>query len=156
MLRSHQFQFVRGVILIVTLMLLFPWGEAKAQGIGGTLGSMMNLCLKLESYWQQHPPNWTSGATVPNDPGAAICYGYILGFSDASGLVDSPSDCSKGFGPNCRPVSHLCIPAGVLFDQALGVFLAYARSHTANWHERLTGHYYAAMIAAFPCKASTQ
>jgi hypothetical protein len=34
----------------------------------------------------------------------------------------------------------------------LAVFLAYARSHAAQWHESAGFHYIAALTAAFPCK----
>jgi hypothetical protein len=46
----------------------------------------------------------------------------------------------------------ICIPAGVSLTQELAVFLGYARSHVAQWHEEAAFQYWVAMMAAFPCK----
>ena len=47
----------------------------------------------------------------------------------------------------------ICMPRGVVsYSQVLAVFLAYARSHTAQWHENAGIHYVLALGTAFPCK----
>jgi hypothetical protein len=142
--------------LAIILALLFPVKRAAAE----TLGHMKQNCEQLESYWQLYPPT-SNGAHVPNQVGAAICYGYILAFSDLRQLVGTVGNATNCYqspqgkavgGPNCRPALGLCIPVGVLFSQELAVFLAHARSHVAQWHEEAWSHYLSAMIAAFPCK----
>ena len=120
-----------------------------------TLGTMMNNCERLEPYWQEHPPT-NNSFTVPDDSLAATCAGFMTGFTQALRLVESPNDCPNGFGPNCHPLLHICIPKGVSEDQILAVFLAYARSHPALWHDQATSHFQTALIAAFPCNGSAQ
>jgi hypothetical protein len=120
-----------------------------------TLGTMKHNCERLELYWRQHPPT-NNSFTVPDDDLAAMCAGFMTRFSQASRLVDSPNDCPNDFGPNCHPLLHVCIPKSVSEDQILSVFLAYARSHPAQWHEQATSHFQAALAAAFPCKGSAQ
>jgi hypothetical protein len=83
--RFRQNQIVRGIALVVTFTLLFPWGEAKAQ----TLGTMVHYCEKLETYWRQYPPT-KENMTFPNDALGASCAGFINGFWHASSLVDPP------------------------------------------------------------------
>jgi hypothetical protein len=46
----------------------------------------------------------------------------------------------------------MCIPAGVTFRQGLALFLAYARSHAAQWHDDASPHLLLALMTAFPCK----
>jgi hypothetical protein len=144
--------------LVVMLALLFPVERATAAET--TLEHMKQNCEQLESYWRLDPPT-ADGSRIPNQAGAAICYGYILAFSDLrqlSGIVGIAANCYRTpqgnivGGPNCRPALGICIPVGVLFSQHLAVFLAYARSHVAQWHEDAWHHYLSAMIAAFPCK----
>ena len=79
-----------------------------------------------------------------------------MGFSEASSLVGPSSDCSRGFGPDCRPLLNICMATNVTADQILAVLLAYARSHAAQWHESVARHFYLAMVGAFPCKGSAQ
>lgn len=145
--------------LVVTLTLLVPGGGAKAQ----TLEYMMQKCEKLEGFWRLYPPTLQDGAVIPNQGEPAICYGYILAFYGLRGSVGIAGDPANDTcyrtpegklagGPNCRFTLGICIPAGVLFSQELAVFLSYARSHVAQWHEPAWGHYLSAMIAAFPCK----
>jgi Ssp1 endopeptidase immunity protein Rap1a len=142
-------QFLRGIALVAAFLFLFSLEKAQAQ----TLGTMTRYCEKLESFWRQYPPTaGEHGARLPNEAYAAICYGYMLAFIDAAQIVDPPNDCSHGFGPNCRSILHICTPPVFLYDQILAVFLAYARNHTAQWHESAAVHLQAAMVAAFPCK----
>ncbi len=140
------------------LALLFSMGRANAV----TLEHMKRMCEQLESYWQRDPPT-EDGAHVPDQPGAAICYGYMSAVSDLTMLVGglgvqnmancylTPQGKLSG-GANCRPTLGICIPKGVSIGQVLAVFLAYARSHVAQWHEGAWTHYLLAMHAAFPCK----
>jgi hypothetical protein len=73
--------------LVVTLMFLMPGPGAKAQ----SLGDMKQYCEQLESYWRLDPPGM-GRASIPNQAGAAICYGYILAFSSAAMLVGIMGD----------------------------------------------------------------
>ena len=110
----------------------------------------MQNCEPLETHWRQYPPTH-DGALVPDQAKAAICYGYMQAFTQLQGLM--AGDCSKGPGPNCYRALRTCIPVGVLFNQILAVFLAYARSHVAQWHEQAWSHYAVALATAFPCKS---
>jgi Rap1a immunity proteins len=55
-------------------------------------------------------------------------------------------------GPLCGHTLGFCLPDGTTFSQVLAVFLAYARSHAAKWHEPAAPHFQSAMIEAFPCR----
>jgi hypothetical protein len=79
-----------------------------------------------------------------------MCAGYMQAINGLRGLAEG-SDCSQGFGPNCRHALHFCAPASATFSQGLAVFLTYARSHPAQWHEPAEVHYLNAMSQAFPC-----
>jgi hypothetical protein len=135
--------------LIVTLTLLLPGEGAKAMT---TLGDMMRDCEKLESFWRLYPPT-PDRMGIPNQADPAVCYGFMLAFNQLQSVIayHPANDCSKGVGPSCRHALGMCIPEGVLFNQILAVFLAYARSHVAQWHEQASSHYLLAMLAAFPC-----
>jgi hypothetical protein len=52
----------------------------------------------------------------------------------------------------CHRTLGFCTPKGVSSDQALAVFLAYARSHVAQWHEEAWPHVLNSMVMAFPCE----
>ena len=144
-----MFQFLRGIALITTFTFLFSMEKAKAQ----TLGDLVHYCERLETYWRQFPPS--QSMTIPNDGLGSLCLGFLMGFRGASRLVDPPSDCTKAatwWGPNCHPRLHVCVPAtGVSYEQILAVFLAYGRSHPAQWHEEGVQHVHLAMLTAFPC-----
>jgi hypothetical protein len=43
------------------------------------------------------------------------------------------------------------MPRVVGFNQILAVFLAYARSKVAQWHEEAASHYRLSLMVAFPC-----
>jgi Rap1a immunity proteins len=114
----------------------------------------MQHCEKLEVYWRQQRTDY-----LPNQLGPALCYGYILAFSalqhisgfEATNCYQTPEGKIVG-GPKCRPILNFCVPKGVLLNQELAVFLAYARNHVAQWHESAGSHYLLAMLTAFPCK----
>jgi Rap1a immunity proteins len=135
--------------LIISLAMLLP-GGAKAQN---TAGELMQYCVKLESFWQRDPP--TRGHTsIPHDAQTATCYGFILAVVQLSSIIHymPTNDCSKGIGPNCRPALGICFPKNVSEGQILAVFLDYARSHSAQWHEPAGGEFLLAMLGAFACK----
>jgi hypothetical protein len=136
-------------VAITALTLLFSWERAKAQ----TLGTLAQYCERLENVWRQNPPE-SNKYFIPNDAGAATCYGYLAAISGLSALVITLSreECAKGFGPNCRHALSICFPTDVSFQQVLAVFLAYARSHAPQWHETGWHHVRSAMVQAFPCK----
>ena len=128
-----------------------------------TLGELTQECTQLETFWQTRPPTRNS-SPVPHQADPAICFGYIQAFIDLTGLVGgTPEDpdiqkCfvniegELGGGPKCRPALGFCFPKGAGYSQVLAVFLAYARSHTAQWHEPAWSHFATSMIRAFPCK----
>jgi hypothetical protein len=150
-------KLVTGVMLWLVLSLTtFLSAEAK------TLGELTEECAQLETFWRTKPPTLRQVA-VPNQVGPAVCFGYLVAISDLRGLIGvaGTDDAEKCYltpdrqlagGPNCRPALGFCYPKGVTISQALAVFLAYARNHTAQWHEEAWLHYISAMIAAFPCK----
>lgn len=154
-----MFHFLRSIVLITTLTLLFSGAMAKAV----TLGELTHNCEQLESYWRINPTKRQSH-TIPNDVDGAICIGFMLPFIDLSGLVGVVGDpdvstcyTTQGGrkltgGPRCRPMLGICFPEGVSYSQILAVFLAYARNHAAQWHENAGTHYLRALVAAFPCK----
>jgi len=133
--------------LIVALAVLMPGGGAKAVT---TAGDMMHDCVKLETFWQRYPPT-RERAIIPQDADAATCYGFILAVWHLAQIFTP--DCSKGIGaPNCRPALGICLPQNSSLPQVLAVFLDYARSHSAEWHNPAGGQFYAAMLNAFGCK----
>jgi hypothetical protein len=134
--------------LIVTLTLLLPGEGAKAQT---TLEQMMQKCETLEGFWRVNPPT-PSGYTVPNQAGPAMCYGFMLAVTQLQSIIHYAGDCSKGIGPNCRRALGICFPEGVSYNQILAVFLAYARSHGAQWHYDAGGEFVIVSLGAFPCK----
>jgi hypothetical protein len=147
-----------GIVFSASLTLLFSGAKAKAE----TLGELTQECAQLESYWKTDPPTHQS-TTVPNNADAAICFGHIKLFEELTsiiGVVGDPdvSTCSvtqdgkPTGGPRCRLMLGVCTPQGVSYSQLLAVFLAYARSHAAQWHERAGFHFLSALTAAFPCK----
>jgi hypothetical protein len=140
--------------LIVPLAVLLPWGAAKAQA---TVEQMMQNCVKLESFWQLYPPT-PKRTLIPHEAGAATCYGFILAFAHLGEVIHyTPTgDCSKGIGPNCRLALGICFPKGVSLNQILAVFLAYARSHSAQWHDGAGSGFFVAMLDAFACKEAKE
>jgi len=52
----------------------------------------------------------------------------------------------------CRVTLGFCLPRGVRYIQVLAVFLAYARSHAAQWHQDAAPQFQLSLMAAFPCK----
>lgn len=140
--------------LIVSLAMLLPGGGATAET---TAGEMVQKCTKLESFWQRYPPT-PERTPIPNDADAATCYGFILAVQHLSSIIHPmpTNDCSKGIGPNCRPILGICFPKNVSSSQILAVFLDYARSHSARWHESAGGHFLIAMLDAFACKEAKE
>jgi hypothetical protein len=146
------------IIFSVTLTLLSSVAMASE-----TLGELTQQCAVLETYWKNDPPR-NKEVTIPSNADAAICFGYmqgILGLSGLIGVVGDPDvgacslaqDGSITGGPRCRAMLGVCLPkAGASYSQTLAVFLAYARSHPAQWHEAAAIHYLLALTAAFPCK----
>jgi hypothetical protein len=119
--------------LVVMLTLLFTQERATAAE---TLEQLKQECEDLESYWQRVPPN-AGKYTIPNQANAAICFGYLSAISDLTGMIEG-TDCygpEPTFGPNCRHTLNICFPKSATTNQALAVFLTYARSHVAQWHE---------------------
>lgn len=151
-------QALRGIVFSATFTLLFSGAMANAE----TLGELTQECGQLESYWKTDPPTYQS-TTVPNNADAAICFGHIellVEWIGIIGVIGDPdvSACSitqdgkPTGGPRCRLMLGICMPQGVSYSQVLAVFLAYARSHAAQWHERAGFHFVSALTAAFPCK----
>jgi hypothetical protein len=148
---------LRRIVFGTTLTLL-----SSGTLAAGTLGELTRRCGQLESYWKIDPPTHQS-TTIPDTAGAAICFGYMQTFLDLSGLIGVVGDPDVSAcritqegnltgGPRCRFMLGICLPDGVSYSQVLAVFLAYARSHAAQWHESAGFHYIAALTAAFPCK----
>ena len=145
--------------MVVTLTLLFLGQGAKAQQ---HLGEMKQNCEQLEDFWRLYPPTKDS-TPVPEPPYAAICFGYIQACVGLASMMGVPSynvlqECAvtaegkvEG-GPACGHTLGFCFPDGISYSQVLAVFLAYARSHAAQWHERTAQHFDQAMMTAFPCK----
>src|ERR1039458_8115263 len=78
-------------VLVVTLTLLPPLdGTANASV---SLEQMMQNCEQLESFWRMKPPKGVD-VLVPNQIGAAVCFGYLLAFRGLEGLVEVP-DCRR-------------------------------------------------------------
>jgi hypothetical protein len=135
-----------------TLIIIFGclWhGHATAQTGAFSLGQLASACEQLESEWRAHPGDLTT-------PQGGGCFGYIMAVYQL-GLVMSrgtdPADCSKGWGPSCRPALNFCLPreGRVGLNQLLAVFLDYARNHAAQWQEPASLHFMNAMAKAFPC-----
>ena len=115
---------------------------------------MKQRCEELESFWQRNPPKAAGLVAFPNQGGAAICFGYLSAVGDLAHLLHG-TDCvgpEPVFGPNCQHTLDICIPKSATGSQGLAVFLAYARSHVAQWHEVGWPHFVNSWIAAFPCK----
>jgi Rap1a immunity proteins len=138
--------------LVVTLTLLFAQERATAAVV--TLEMMKQTCEELESFWQRNPPKAGDLIAIPNQANAGICFGYLTAFYDLSHLIHG-TDCvgpEPAFGPNCQHTLDICVPKSATITQTLAVFLAYARSHVAQWHEAGWGHFLNSWLAAFPCK----
>ena len=133
--------------LVVTLTLLVTPAGAE------TLEEIKQECEELESFWQHNPPNAGQYA-IPDLANPAICFGYLQAIANLAGLATGAAchDPEPAFGPNCRHTLGICFPKGTTTSQVLAVFLAYARSHTAQWHEVGWPHFLSSLIAAFPCK----
>lgn len=138
--------------LVITLALLFPGGRATAAE---TLEQMKQECEELESYWQRDPPN-AGKYKIPNQALAAICFGYLSAITDLTGVLEGTGCYGPGpepaFGPNCRHALNICFPKSATTSQVLAVFLTYARSHVAQWHEIGWLHFLSSLSATFPCK----
>jgi hypothetical protein len=148
---------MRAIAVVVTLLALIS--GAKAQ----TLGELTQECEQLESFWRSYPP--TEGTiSLPQRADAAMCFGYmqaIIGLRTSIGLPTLPGDPERkcfytaegkfGGGAMCRVTLGICYPKGVRANQVLAVFLAYARSHAAQWHEAAASHFRLSLMAAFPC-----
>ena len=115
-----------------------------------SLGRLTSACELLENQLQTA----NSGRVIVEGAGAGFCSGFIWAVVSLSHFVadDPKNDCSKGLGPSCRPVLGICVPGSMSDKQMVDVFLAYARSHTAQWHEEASLHVLKSMQEAFPCK----
>jgi hypothetical protein len=144
---------VRAIAVVVTLLALISGAEAQ------TLGELTQKCEQLESFWRSYPPT-ESRTPFPHQGTAGMCLGYMqafFGLEDLIGLPDDPhpSSCFQtterklGGGPKCRRTLGFCFPRGVLLNQVLAVFLAYARGHAAQWHEAASGHLHTSLMVAF-------
>jgi hypothetical protein len=145
-------------ILVVPLVVSIPSAKAAT-----TLGELTRYCEQLESFWRMHPAT-ESGVFAPTQWEAAICFGYLqpfVGLRGSVGLPLLPSDPQANCystpegkiagGPQCRFTLGICMPRGVRLNQILAVFLAYARSNAAHWHEEAAAYYRLSLMAAFPC-----
>jgi hypothetical protein len=90
----------RRTTLPVTRFLLFLIGFllfmftlfSKCEAATETLGELMQECEELESFWKFYPPvAGKTGARIPNQAGAAICYGYMLAFDGLRNLALGPA-----------------------------------------------------------------
>ena len=146
--------------IVATFTLLFLGQEAKAE----TLGDMKQQCEQLEDYWRVYPPT-KENSLIPDRAGAAICFGFMEAIIGLTGGISIPSLAASGDlhcartdegkivgGPNCGHTLGICPPKFVSYSQVLAVFLAYARSHAAQWHEDAAPQFQSAMMNAFPCK----
>jgi Rap1a immunity proteins len=136
--------------LVITLTLLFARERATASPF--TLEQMKQRCEELKRYWQRDPPR-PDNVNIPNQAAAGICYGYLSAIADLSHLLHG-TGCvgpEPAFGPDCQHTLQICFPKSITVNQALALFLAYARSHPAQWHEVGWPHFVNSMITAFPC-----
>ena len=146
-------------VLVVTLTLL-PALEGTANA-SVSLEQMMRNCEQLESFWRMKPPKGVD-VLVPNQIGAAVCFGYLLAFCGLEGLVEgtdyrrSSNEEPTPFANSatCSRTLNICAPKYVSANQILKVFLTYARNHAAQGHEDAWFHYLEAMQVAFPCKGT--
>jgi hypothetical protein len=85
--------------------------------------------------------------------GAAVCFGYLMAVRGLEGVVNG-TYCSRSKDKPSQscPRLHFCLLERISDTQMLAVFLKYAFSHVANWHEGASFHYLNAMQEAFPCK----
>jgi len=115
-----------------------------------SLGKLTSACELFENQLRTA----SSSPVTVEGAGAGFCSGFIWAVAGFSHFFsNSPNnDCSKGLGPNCRPVLGICLSGSVSDKQMVEVFLTYARSHTEQWHEEASPHVLKAMQEAFPCK----
>ena len=132
-----------------------PWfAQERAIADPFTLEQMKQRCEELESYWQRDPPKVGQLINIPNQATAGVCFGYLSAVADLSHLLEG-TGCAgpePAFGPNCRHTLNICVPKSATINQALAVFLTYARSHPAHWHEAGWPHFLNSLVTAFPCK----
>ena len=139
------------ITLVITLTL---WFAERAMADPFTLEQMKQRCEELESYWQRDPPKVGQLINIPNQASAGVCFGYLSAVADLSHLLEGTSCAGPepAFGPNCRHTLNICAPKSATINQALAVFLTYARSHPAQWHEAGWPHFLNSLATAFPCK----
>jgi hypothetical protein len=115
-----------------------------------SLGKLTSACELFENQLRAA----SSGPVTVEGAGAGFCSGFIWAVAGFSHIVSNgpKNDCSKGLGPNCRPVLGICVPGSMSDKQMVDVFLTYARSHAEQWHEEASPHVLKAMQEAFPCK----
>jgi Rap1a immunity proteins len=137
--------------IVAALTLLFAQERATAAT---TLEQMKQKCEELERFWQRDPPTSSGLINIPNQPGAAICFGYLSAMADLSWALQGTGCVGPEpvFGPDCRHALQVCFPKNATSNQVLAVFLDYARSHVAQWHEAGGMHFLNSMVMAFPCK----
>lgn len=140
-------------VVVVALPFLFSIDVATAT----TLGELTRRCERLESFWRMHP-NPEGKVIFPNQGEPAFCFGYLEAIADLGQSIEGPNKCYQTqdgkIGGGCRTTLGFCIPKGATFTQGLAVFLAYARSHVAQWHEEAWPHVINSLQMAFPCQYS--
>jgi Rap1a immunity proteins len=125
-----------------------------SNGDSITLEQMKQRCEELESYWQRDPPKVASLLTSLIKPMRERVLVICQPIADLSHLLEGPG-CTgpePAFAPNCRHTLNICVPKNATINQALTVFLTYARSHPAQWHEAGWVHFLNSLTTAFPCK----
>ena len=82
-----------------------------------SLGKLTSACELFENQLRTA----SSGPVTVEGAGAGFCSGFIWAVAGFSHFFsNSPNnDCSKGLGPNCRPVLGICL-SGSMSDKQMG------------------------------------
>jgi hypothetical protein len=140
--------FPISAVLAVTVTVWFLGQPADAEV---SLEKMTQNCVLLENFWELNKE--TNDDIVYPTSGAAVCFGYLMAVRGLEGVVNG-TYCSRSKDKPSQscPRLHFCLLEQISDTQMLAVFLKYAFSHVANWHEGASFHYLNAMQEAFPCK----
>ena len=101
---------------------------------------MLAKCEALQEFMQQV----SNGVSMPPDPDARMCLGYMWGVRDLYLMIDSETK---------KPIIGPCLSRTTTVRDVVRVFVDYARANPGSLDQPVLITVTPALHKAFPCRA---